>query len=106
MTDIIYQPVVSRPIALDFLALSGGQFGSDLDAFFSVFKNAFQAEKHLSMPHQLLVRQTRVAFAKAQKMHCVQHVGLAHAIQAREAVEPGGELQRLRFVVFEIGEFE
>ncbi len=39
-------------------------------------------------------------------MHRVEHIGLAHAVEARETVEPWGKVEGLRRVTFEIREFE
>ena len=44
--------------------------------------------------------------AQTDKMHGVQHIGFAHAIQSREAVEPRREFERLLPVVFEVRELE
>jgi hypothetical protein len=47
-----------------------------------------------------------MAFSHAQVIHSIEQVGLAHAVQSGNKVQPGGEFHCLIFVVFEIGEFQ
>ena len=47
-----------------------------------------------------------MTFAETQKVYSVKHISLAHTIEARETIEARGELEILRFVTFEIDEFD
>ena len=39
-------------------------------------------------------------------MHRVEHIGFAHTVQTRQAIQAGRKGQGLAFVVFKIAEFE
>jgi hypothetical protein len=54
----------------------------------------------------VFVVQARVAFAKAEIMHGIEHVCFSHAVEAGETIQPRRQVECLAFVVFKIGEFE
>jgi len=58
------------------------------------------------MLQQVFIGQPGVAFAEAEVMDGIEHVGFAHAVQAGEAIETLRKYQGLAFVVFEMGELE
>lgn len=54
----------------------------------------------------MTVVQSSVAFTQTKKMHCIEHIGFAHAIEASQAVEARRKIEGLRLITFKIAEFD